>query len=207
MKYNRVVSYAMDFLSFLLEHILPDNKKHIRNVILFGSGARGEYKGSSDVDIFIEILGKSESLEKEVERVTEDFYDSAKYKNYWKLKGFKQIFSCKIGNRKLWGNIYPALISDGILLYGKYSSSEIPEKNKVLFFWDNISFNNKRINLYRSLYGYKARKKIYPGFLELYNSQKLAKGCILVPLEYCQNFRDLFKKTKIPAKEMIISIL
>ncbi|MHC9542885.1 MAG: nucleotidyltransferase domain-containing protein [Vulcanimicrobiota bacterium] len=207
MKYSTVVPYAMDFVSFVLEHISQKCAECIRNILLFGSGARSEYTKESDIDIFFEVSENIESVEKEVIRASEEFYSSVKNKGYWKLKGFRQIFSCKVGTQEIWENIYPALLSDGIVLYGKYFSSEIKGRNQVLLSWENINSSTTRINLYRTLYGYAARGKRYPGMLERYESAKLSKGSILVPLEYREHFRDLFKKLKVPVKELLVNIL
>ena len=49
----RLISYAMDFTSFLLEKTSFNDK--IRNIILFGSVARSEESPNSDIDIFIDI--------------------------------------------------------------------------------------------------------------------------------------------------------
>jgi len=207
MKYSTVVPYAMDFVSFVLEHISHRYAEYIKNILLFGSGARAEYTKESDIDIFFEVSESIESVEKEVARASEEFYSSVKNKGYWKLKGFRQIFSCKVGTQEVWENIYPALLRDGIVLYGKYYSSEIRGRNQVLLFWENIHSSTTRINLYRTLYGYTARGKKYPGMLERYESARLSKGSILIPLEYRQHFRDLFKKLKVPMKELLVNLL
>lgn len=207
MKYSRIIPYAQDFVSFILEHISSECIEHVRNIILFGSAARAEHKKSSDVDIFIEVSQDPDSVEKEVEEWSEKFYDSVKYKNYWKLKGIQQVFSFKTGDQKDWKNLYPALLSDGIVLYGKYHSQEIRGSNRSLFFWDPIRSSTIRVNLHRTLYGYCARRKRYPGLLERYNGTKLSKGSILVPLEYRENFREFFKKLKVPVKELLVNVL
>jgi len=207
MKYSKVVPYAMDFVSFVLEHISQKCAERIRNIPLFGSGARAEYTKQSDIDIFFEVSENMESVEKEVIHASEEFYSSVKNKGYWKLKGFRQIFSCKVGNQAIWGNIYPALLSDGVVLYGKYCSSEIRGSNQALLFWENIPSSTARINLCRILNGYTARGKKYPGMLKRYDSVRLSKGSVLVPLEYRQHFRDIFKKLKVPVKELLVNIL
>jgi predicted nucleotidyltransferase len=206
MKYNNIVPYAMDFASFLLSQLNPKDADKIKNIILFGSSARGEQHKKSDIDIFIETTDDHKGIEDTVENIPDKFYGSIRYKSYWKLKGYKQLFSIKVGNREEWDNLYPSLLSDGIVLYGKYST-ELKGKNEVLFSWENVSDLNARVTLYRTLYGYNKKSKKYPGFLKEHNGERITKGCILVPLESRQNIKDLFKKLKIPVKEFLVNVI
>ncbi|MDQ7827037.1 MAG: nucleotidyltransferase domain-containing protein [Candidatus Eremiobacteraeota bacterium] len=202
MRYSSAVPYAMDFVSFVLEHLEPERIEAIRAVILFGSGARGELRKKSDIDIFFEASGELSALESEIERYAEDFYASVKYRDYWKLKGSTQHFSCHVGNADVWKSLYPALVADGIVLYGKYASSDAQGKTGVLFFWDTAPTYNKRINLFRTLYGYRARGKTYPGLLGKAGGEKLTRGCILVPLESHKIIDEFFKKLGVAAKKL-----
>lgn len=206
MKYNNTIPYAMDFSSFLLEHLSEKTKEHIKSIILFGSGARGEQNKESDVDIFIETSGELGELERETEKIAEDFFNSVKYLNYWKLKGLNYLFSCRVGNSEAWKNLYPAFVSDGVTLYGKYYPVEAQDETRALFFWENVRSSNKRINLFRSLYGYRARGKKYKGLLERYGGEKLTKGCILMPLESHQEVSVFFKKLGVSVKKLFASI-
>lgn len=196
-----LLSYAMDFCSFLLQHLPGERASHIRTIIFFGSGARGEAGKESDIDLFVEAEGETDKLEKEIDEIAERFYDSVKYTEYWKLLGVRQLLSIKIGNYQEWKNLYPALLADGKVLYGKYFSTNYEGRGRMLFFWENILSQKKRTNVYRSLFGYKDKGKTYRGLVEKYNAQRLSKGSILVPVEYGQTFRDLFKKLKVPVKE------
>ena len=51
-------------------------KLHPHAIILFGSGAKGDYVAESDIDIFIEVERKSKSIEKKITQLTESFYKS-----------------------------------------------------------------------------------------------------------------------------------
>lgn len=204
MKYSDALSYAMDFCSYLFQHLSLNKIDTIKNVIFFGSGSRGEAGKQSDIDIFIEIEGASKELELEIDKITEKFYDSVKYNEYWKLMGIKHLFSVKVGNFEEWKNLFPALITDGKVLYGKYFSTNYQGTGKMLFSWENIHSPKKRTNIYRSLFGYKDKTKTYPGLIEKHKGQRLSKGAILVPLEHGQVFRNLFTKLKVPVKEKTI---
>src|SRR3989338_8771837 len=98
MRYD-LVAYAGDFSSFLLQN-LKEDARHIRQVILFGSVARGEAGKSSDVDLFIEVADKK--LEKEVLRIRDAFMKSIKVKKYWHLLGITNDINCTIGKLEQW---------------------------------------------------------------------------------------------------------
>ena len=67
-------AYASYFVSYLLKSINDTNQ--INRIFLFGSGAKGEANKNSDIDIFIEINKKTKKLEKEIIKITENFYKS-----------------------------------------------------------------------------------------------------------------------------------
>jgi predicted nucleotidyltransferase len=201
MKSFNLLPYAMDFCSYLLQRLTEKKADLIRTIIFFGSGARGEARSKSDVDIFVETEGDTGDLERDIDKLTEQFYDSVKYREYWKLLGIRQVLSVKVGNPEEWKNLYPALLADGKVLFGKYFSTNVQGKGKMLFSWENVQSQQKRTNIYRSLFGYRDRGKSYAGYVEKYKAQRLSKGSILVPVEHGQVFRDLFKKLKVPVVE------
>lgn len=201
MKSSNLLPYAMDFCSYLLQHLPEKKVGFIKTIIFFGSGARGEAGKKSDVDIFVEIEGGVGELETDIDKLTEKFYDSVKYKEYWRMLGVRQVLSIKVGDAEEWKNLYPALLADGKVLYGKYFSTNVQGKGKMLFSWENVHSQHKRTNIYRSLFGYRDKGKSYAGYVEKYKAQRLSKGSILVPVEHGQVFRDLFKKLKIPVVE------
>lgn len=197
----KLLPYAIDFCSYLIQHLHEKKLQRIRTIVFFGSGARDEAHKGSDADLFIEVEGKTKEIDKDIDRITEDFYESVKYTNYWKLLGVTQPFSIKVGNLKEWRNLLPAFLADGRVLYGKYFSTNVQGAGKMLFSWENLHSQKVRTNLYRSLFGYKDKGKAYPGLVERHHAQRLSKGSILVPVEYGQLFRTLFKTLKVPVKE------
>jgi predicted nucleotidyltransferase len=194
----------MDFCSYLFQHLEGEQVAHIKTVIFFGSGARGEAGSESDADLFIEAENEPGALEKEIEIIAERFYKSVKYTEYWKLLGITYPLSIKAGVPEDWKSLYPSLLADGRVLYGKYFSTNFQGKGGMLFCWENIRSQKKRTNLYRTLSGYKDKGKTYPGLLEKCGAQRLSMGSILVPVEHCQAFRDLFGRQGIPVKEKLI---
>jgi len=61
MSYN-LISYSIDFVSFLIQK--TKSREKIKNIILFGSVARGEADRESDIDLFIDIVREDIKIEK-----------------------------------------------------------------------------------------------------------------------------------------------
>src|SRR3989344_2805458 len=171
-----LISYSMDFASFLIQKI--KNKDLIKNIILFGSVSREESEEESDIDLFIDVNKENSNLEKEIMQILEQFLDSMKYKNYWKLLGIKNKNEIKL--------------TIGILDKWK--------EHKTLLVWENIKPNSKRVLFNKQLFGFKQGKKFYEGLLQRYNGERLGKGCIISPLGNSLIFQKLLKKHKIQFK-------
>ncbi|MBI2632061.1 nucleotidyltransferase domain-containing protein [Candidatus Pacearchaeota archaeon] len=195
MNNSHLTAYALDFVSFLIQKTRNRNK--IRNIILFGSVARQDESKESDIDIFVDILEDNKIIEKEINFILENFTDSVKYKNYWKLFGIKNEIKLNIGNIDNWKELKPSLIADGIVLYGKYKPKIKEGQHNVFFIWENIKPNAKRVLFNKKVFGYKQNKKSYHGLLVQYKGERLGKGCIVVPIEHSSFFHSLFKKFKV----------
>jgi len=50
------------------------------------------------------------------------------------------------------------------------------------------------------LYGFLAGEKRYPGLVEKYNGQRLGKSCVMIPVEYREEFMKVLKYYKVNAK-------
>ncbi len=204
MKNYRLIAYAMDFASFLIQTLDKEAGK-INNIFLFGSVSRGEADASSDVDIFIDTGYKD--LEKEVENIKDDFYDSSKFKNYWKLLGIKNDFSLSIGKLDEWEDLKRSIISNGIVLYSKYKE-RFKGELYGLFKIDLKKKRSENIKIWRKLYGYKQKvgKKIYAtnGLIKELGGAKLAKSLFAVPLEKADIMIKELKSNKINYKLMHI---
>lgn len=194
---SNLMSYGMDFASFLMQKI--KDKDYIKNIILFGSVSREEEDNESDVDIFIDVNKENPKLEKEINDILVSFLDSAKYKNYWKLLGVENEIKLTIGKLDNWGDLKTSIVSNGITLYGKFKS-DIKGEHKTLFVWENIKPNSKRVLFNKQMFGYKHENKFYSGLLQKYEGERLGKGCVLVDLGHYMLFYKLFKKYKISVK-------
>lgn len=191
----KLTAYAMDFASFLIQKI--SKKEKIKNIILFGSVARGESDESSDIDLFIDVT--EEKMKREIESISESFILSSKYKNYWKLLGVKNEIKLTIGVLDDWTELKPSILANGTTLYGKFKTN-IEGDHKAFFIWENVKPNSKRVVFNKKLLGYSQSGKFYSGILQEYDGEKLGKGCILVPLEHSSEFHKLFKKHNISVK-------
>ena len=196
MKIN-LIPYGMDFASFLIQKI--KNKDLIKNIILFGSVSREESGEESDIDIFVDINKDNQNLEKEIIQILEQFLDSTKYKNYWKLLGIKNEIKLTVGILDKWKELKPSIVANGVTLYGKFKS-DIKGEHKTFLVWENIKPNSKRVLFNKQLFGFKQKKRFYEGLLQRYNGERLGKGCIIVPLENSLIFQKLLKKHKIQFK-------
>lgn len=189
MKNNRI-AYAAAFCSFLIERL--DN---IRSVILFGSVSRGVSDKESDIDIFIDTPSGSTGR---VNRVLDEFYKS-KINELWRLKGIKNPISLIAGDieKKEWADLKRSIITDGIVLYGKYKSE--PEKlaHYVLFSYNNVKEPKKRVNLHRKLFGYNVGGRRYDGVVSKSGGIRHGSGSFSVPVEKYKEVNAIFRELKV----------
>ena len=197
LKLNKLKAYSLDFASFLLENI---DAREIRNIILFGSVAREDYGKDSDVDLFIDLVKDDKKLAEQINSIVEKYYNSSKYTNYWKLKGIDNIISLKIGDLNKWKNLKNSIISNGIIIYGKFK--EMPEgaMHKTLLSWGPVKPEPRRSSLSKKLFGRKEKNKFYNGLLQKYSGEKISQGCILVPNQYANIFINLFRNMRITVR-------
>lgn len=193
----KLIAYAADFASFLIQKF--GSKHKIRNIILFGSVARGEESKGSDVDLFVDLNQNSKETEKEVKRYLEEFIKSAKFNNYWKLLGIENEIKLTIGELNKWPELRNNIVANGIVLYGKFNCS-ISGESKTFFFWENVKPNSKRVLFNKQMFGYNQNKKFYPGLIQKYHGERMSKGSIIVPLEHANLFHQQFKKYKATVK-------
>ena len=198
MTYKKLLSYAQDFVSFLTFNLEEKLFGEITRVVLFGSVSRRDSTKTSDIDLFIEVSGKDREIEDAVDRIMDKFYESPKFSKYWKLMGIDNPISCKFGTPSAWKDLYPSIIQDGIVLYGKYSREAVEGNPYLLMAWENVRPESRRVMLNRKLFGYAKRGKTYDGYVSQYNATRISKGALLVPLEHRQVFEELFHRYKIP---------
>ena len=200
---EELIAYATDFVSFLLQN-LKGYKSNIRNIILFGSVARGDAGKNSDVDIFINLFKTSDTTESRIAKIKKEFFESKKFKEYWKLLYIENEINCKVGNLDEWGDLKPSVVANGIILYGKYEEG-VKGKNAVLFYWDKVKPEATRVQLSKKIFGYTYNGKKYTGLLEETDGIKLGTNCILVPLDSVERASEVFKKLGITPKTLYVS--
>lgn len=190
---------AMDFSSFLLKSSIA---KDIKNIILFGSVARGDFDSESDIDIFVDAE-KGKSIGNEVTKLLSTFEKSETHEK-WKLRGLKNPISVKTGELERW-ELYRSVINSGILLYGKYERMPKGAKYHFLFVLDFSKMDrNRKIKVWRELYGYRQKvgEKVFvsKGILEEISGKKIERGVIAVPAEQKEKILEFIKKNGIKHK-------
>ena len=192
LKFKNLESYASSFVSFVLPKI------DVEEIILFGSVARGEATEKSDVDLFFNTKENEKSIKEIISRELKKFYKSRVYETFY-LKGIKNPISIEAGNLDEW-KLKRSIISEGIVLYGKYK--EVPEKMKGFVLFNLTPINNiaKRNNLIRQLFGRKEKNYQTKGIIDEINGKKLSPTSFIIPLEHKNKIIDIFSKEKIDYK-------
>ena len=177
----KLVAYAADFVSFLIQRLDHDSSK-VKQVILFGSVVRGEAGKNSDVDIFIDILDLR--LELKIDKIKEEFYESVKVKKYWNLLQVDHDINCSVGKLEEWMELERSMIAQGMVLYGKYVGNS---KVEPYYLFKVTPGKNRAQNIsgWRQLYGYtqKVGRKQYvqQGLVIRCGGSKLARGVFIIP--------------------------
>src|SRR3989344_2695856 len=203
---TNLIAYAQNFVSFLVDKLTEKEIANIKTIILFGSVAREEATKGSDVDIFIDIYKEDAPLAKKIWRTREEFNDSIFWKSYWRLFGIQNEIKPIVGQLEYWKDIKASIIANGITLYGKYSA-KASGKNFVLFSWEKIRPESRRVWLSKVLYGYNYAGKNYKGMLDIYSGKKISTNCVLIPIESYRAFLKKFRQAKISVKISHISLL
>lgn len=198
------LAYIYDFLSMVFENGVG---KKIKEIMLFGSVAKGSYDKKSDIDLFFNVKDKNE--EKEIEEKLKAILKSfeVKAEKTWALKKIKFPINFIVGSLEdeTWKNLRDEIISSGLMLYGKYK--EIPEnlRQNYLFYYslNNLSRKNK-MKFIRKMFGYslKRGRKIYEqgGLIKEINGFKLGSNAILIPSQEVLKIKKLFKDFKVSYK-------
>lgn len=199
MKKKDALPYVYDFTRILAGKI--DGKA--KDIILFGSVARGDFGRESDVDIFVSApRSKMAAVQKAIDSAQNEF--EIYVEHTWKLQGMDLPIKCIVGdiNSPRWSELKREIISSGISLYGKYK--ELPEELKHYFIF---SFNlarlksNEMVAAVRKIYGYSTKKgeKTYKhdGLLDDVGGEKMNPGVIMVPADSYKKVYDFFRASKI----------
>jgi len=199
LKLNKIdlVSYASAFVSFILK---PLKSFNIKEIILFGSVARGDFDNKSDIDLFINIGNEKESdkIKKVVNNELSKFYKS-KINEIWINKGVTNKFVIKVGVLEKW-KLKRSIIADGITLYGKYKPYPEKVEHYYLFAFEPIKDITKRNRIIRKLFGRKEGKFASQGFVNEINGERLSPTSFIIPISFSEKIFGIFKKEKIDYK-------
>jgi len=192
---NELIAYAGSFVSFVLDRL----KYNIKEIILFGSVARGDFSKDSDVDLFFDILDekKTKLIERELRIIEKKFYNS-KIFELWKQKGIKNEIKVKVGVLNKW-KLKRSVISDGIVLYGKYKS-EIKEKGFVMITFEPIKNVTKRNKVIRILFGRKELGYSKRGLIRKLEGKQIAPTVFYASLQFADQVLEILKKEKVNYK-------
>lgn len=200
---SELFSYAYDFVSQIIE-----NKKvfdSTRNIILFGSVARGNFDKNSDVDIFIDIKNEKylEELSMIMKREQNKF--EIRCEKTWFLRGVNLPIKLTIGdlNSERWEYLRDEIFTYGKSLYGDLKISESKIKHNVMISYRISELSQKKkMSFLRELYGYKNKKdkKEYAkdGLIKKINATKIGTNVVLVQKEELSQVKSVLKKYKIP---------
>lgn len=187
MENNKLISLSMNFASFLVERF------KVKSIILFGSVASGHFDKESDIDLFIETEKKNED---KIKNILELYKKTKEYEKF-RLSGLENEISIKCGNLEDWKELRRSIISNGIVLYGKYRGQPSELKHKLLFIINVEGNRSKKIKIWRKIYGYsqKIGNKIYVS--SRMAEKKLGRGAFLVSSENLQKTIDYLRKNKV----------
>lgn len=185
---KNLLPYIYDFLGIVFDN--QESKKYIKNIILFGSVATGEYDKKSDIDLFVEV--NSETVSDKVEEIMKEAEKrfSLIAEKKWAIIGIEMPIRYIVGSLRTyrWKELKSEIISTGIGLYGKYVDIKEGLRHFSLFSYDPSKLNSRKKALFiRKFSGYSQKRngKTYstPGYLNEVGSFKTGKNAILVPIE------------------------
>lgn len=183
-----LISYAGSFVSFISNKL----SRPVKEIMLFGSVARGDFTKESDVDIFINVFNEEdvESIKRDVAILEKKFYKSQVVEQ-WRLKGIENVIKVKVGVLEKWA-LKRSVISDGIILYGKYR--ELPKgEGFVLLSFEPIKDVTKRNRVMRVFFGRGSKE----GIIAKVRGRRLAPTVLVVRSQLVDEVLAILKKEKI----------
>ena len=195
-----MIEYIYDFLAIFFEKL--KEKEKIRNIILFGSFARGNPRKDSDIDIFVDTENKEKNYVEEVIKESINEFE-LKSEKTWKLKGINNPIVPIIDdlNSEQWRELKNEISHYGICLYSKYKEKD---RKKIIIQYEINKLKQKnKMKIIRELFGYKIKKnkKIYEkeGLIKRLKAEKINSG-ILTDKEGYKEVIEILKKKKVPYK-------
>lgn len=198
---DELICYAGSFVSFLLSNRNLWKTPTVKSIILFGSVARGDFDDMSDIDIFVDLYNKKdeERVEKIVNEQLSAFVKSGMHRE-WHLKGVNRNVKCMVGILEEW-KLKRSIISDGIVLFGKYVEAPAGLVHWALFIFKPINDIAKRNRVIRGLFGYKSSKgkKVYKidGLIKQVGGSRLSPNTFILPIEQTQIVLKLLQREKV----------
>ena len=192
MKRADLIGYAHAYLSF----VLPRLKTPVKEIILFGSVARGDFGSESDVDLFFNGITEDEAkkLEREL-RTLQRLFAASKIQELWKQKGITNAIAVKAGVLEHW-ELKGSLLADGLMLHGKYVG-KIAGEGHMLFSLPAIKNLAKRNKIVRALFGREEKTFKKKGLVPERGGTKISPTVFMVPLQFSPEIISLLRKEKI----------
>ena len=193
---NLIKKYAISAVIYILNNLDEKTFNDIKQIILFGSAARGTATKESDIDLFFEINKKNKSL---IKKKIDEFYTSREGLIF-KTKGIQNQFQLTIGKLEEWKELHKSIASEGIVIYGPYIGMA-PKglKHQFIISWENLDIKNRGAFL-NKIYGYSVGKTKYKGLIKKWDAKKIGKSAILLPSKYKQDFFKILHKYKVDFK-------
>lgn len=189
---KELIAYASSFVSFVLSKL-----DEVKEIILFGSVVRGEATKESDIDLFfnIEYKTKEKEIKEIIEKEKEKFYKS-KIAEVWFLRGIKNPINISVGNLDEWKSLKRSIVSEGMVLYGKYKETPENLKGFVIFNIPPIKNIAKRNKIIRNLFGRKEKNYSTNGLVKNLNGKKLNVSSFIVQIEHSKKIVEFLGKEK-----------
>jgi predicted nucleotidyltransferase len=185
-----LIAYAMSFTSFVLPKI------KVNEIILFGSVARGDYGKESDIDIFFDVDNNKEEEIKKILNNELIKFSKSKIAETWSLMGIKNDISIKVGKLDEW-KLKRSIISEGIVLYGKYKELPNNLKKSIYINIKPIKDITKRNKIIRALFGRRDEKYNNDGLIIKLNGKKLTPTSFMIPTDNTDEVFNILSKEKI----------
>lgn len=196
-----MIAYIYDFLIIFFEKL--KEKEKIRNIILFGSVARGNQGKNSDIDLFIDINKKDKKYIEEIIKESLNEFE-LKLEKTWKLKGIDNPIVPIVDDLETeqWKELKNEISNYGILLYGSYK--KIEERKKIIIKYEINKLKQKnKMKIIRNLFGYKLKQKnkAYEkrGLISKIKAEKISSAILSDKGNYKEIIKIL-KENKVPFK-------
>ncbi len=191
-----IFAYIYDFLVILFEKL--KDKEKIRNIILFGSFARGNQREDSDIDMFIDIDKKEKKYIEEIIKESLNEFE-LKSEKTWKLKGINNPIIPIIDDleKEQWKELKNEISNYGILLYGYYKKIKKDKERIIIKYEINKLKQKNKMKVIRDLFGYKLKQKnkLYEkkGLIDKIKAERISSAILLDK----KNYKEIIKILKI----------